>query len=171
MKENLDTSIEEVLKHEGGYVNHPEDPGGATNQGITKKTYERFLERPVSIEEIQNIPIQHVKEIYEKNYWNAVKANDLPSGVDFSVFDWAVNSGPRRAIQGLQKAVGSTADGLIGPNTLKAVASADPISIISELHKEREMFYRDLTTFKTFGKGWIRRNNETQNISLAMSNI
>ena len=94
MKENLDTSIEEVLKHEGGYVNHPEDPGGATNQGITKKTYERFLERPVSIEEIQNIPIQHVKEIYEKNYWNAVKANDLPSGVDFSVFDWAVKRGP-----------------------------------------------------------------------------
>jgi len=67
--------------------------------------------------------------------------------------------------------VGSTADGLICPNTLKAVASADPISIISELHKEREMFYRELTTFKTFGKGWIRRNNETQNISLAMSNI
>ena len=169
MKENLDDAIEEVLRHEGGYVNHPHDPGGATNQGITKKTYEHYLERKVSIEEIQNIPIEHVKAIYTKNYWGAVKGDDLPSGVDFAVFDWSVNSGPRRAIKGLQKVVGATTDGLIGPNTLKAVAAEDPIRVISELHKDREEFYRELSTFKTFGKGWIRRNNETKTYALSLA--
>ena len=136
MKENLDDAIEEVLRHEGGYVNHPHDPGGATNQGITKKTYEHYLERKVSIEEIQNIPIEHVKAIYTKNYWGAVKGDDLPSGVDFAVFDWSVNSGPRRAIKGLQKVVGATTE---------------------------------LSTFKTFGRGWIRRNNETKTYALSLA--
>ena len=169
MKKNLDNAIEEVLRHEGGYVNHPHDPGGATNQGVTQKTYEHYLERKVSIEEIQNIPIEDVKAIYTKNYWGAVKGDELPSGVDFAVFDWSVNSGPRRAIKGLQKVVRATTDGLIGPNTLKAVAAKDPIRVISELHKDREEFYRELSTFKTFGRGWIRRNNETKNYSLSLA--
>jgi len=169
MEANFFKSLEIVLKHEGGFVDHPEDPGGATNKGITHKTYSDFLGRPLEdVSELKNIPDEHVQQIYKDGYWNRVKADQLSSGVDFCIFDWAVNSGPGRAAKALQKAVMVTQDGAIGPMTLAAVEEELPEEIIEKITKEREEFYRSLKTFDTFGKGWLRRNEETRDFALEM---
>ncbi len=169
MEANFFKSLEMVLKHEGGFVDHPEDPGGATNKGITHKTYSDFLGRPLEdVSELKNIPDEHVQQIYKDGYWNRVKADQLSSGVDFCIFDWAVNSGPGRAAKALQKAVMVTQDGAIGPMTLAAVEEELPEEIIEKITKEREEFYRSLRTFDTFGKGWLRRNEETRDFALEM---
>jgi len=169
MEANFFKSLEIVLKHEGGFVDHPEDPGGATNKGITHKTYSDFLGRPLEdVSELKNIPDEHVQQIYKDGYWNRVKADQLSSGVDFCIFDWAVNSGPGRAAKALQKAVMVTQDGAIGPMTLAAVEEELPEEIIEKITKEREEFYRSLRTFDTFGKGWLRRNEETRDFALKM---
>ena len=169
MEANFFKSLEIVLKHEGGFVDHPEDPGGATNKGITHKTYSDFLGRPLEdVSELKNIPDEHVQQIYKDGYWNRVKADQLSSGVDFCIFDWAVNSGPGRAAKALQKVVMVTQDGAIGPMTLAAVEEELPEEIIEKITKEREEFYRSLRTFDTFGKGWLRRNEETRDFALEM---
>ena len=97
MQTNFDKCLGYVLEHEGGYVDHPEDPGGRTNRGITQKVYEKYLDRPVTEKEMKELPLEHAQAIYKKNYWDKVCGDDLPDGLDFSVFDWAVNSGPSRA--------------------------------------------------------------------------
>jgi lysozyme family protein len=169
MEVNFFKSLEMVLKHEGGFVDHPEDPGGATNKGITHKTYSDFLGRPLEdVDELKNIPDEHVQLIYKQGYWDKVKGDNLPSGVDFAIFDWAVNSGPGRAAKALQKAVGATADGAIGPMTLEAVKEYSAEDIIRSVADEREAFYKSLRTFNTFGKGWLRRNKETRDFALEM---
>ena len=169
MLENFVTSLETVLKHEGGYVDHPKDPGGRTNMGITQTVYEKYLNRTVTEEEMKNIKIGDVRIIYKENYWDKVKGDDLPSGVDFCVFDWAVNSGVSGASKALQKIIGAKADGVIGPNTLKAVESADSEVIIQQLTEAREDFYKRLSTFDTFGKGWLNRNEKTAMLSLELN--
>ena len=169
MEANFFKSLEIVLKHEGGFVDHPEDPGGATNKGITHKTYSDFLGRPLEdVSELKNIPDEHVQKIYKNGYWDRVKADQLSSGVDFCIFDWAVNSGPGRAAKALQKVVMVTQDGAIGPMTLAAAEEELPEEIIEKVTKEREEFYRSLRTFDTFGKGWLRRNEETRDFALEM---
>ena len=169
MLENFVTSLETVLKHEGGYVDHPKDPGGRTNMGITQAVYENYLNRTVTEEEMKNIKIGDVRIIYKENYWDKVKGDDLPSGVDFCVFDWAVNSGVSRASKAFQKIIGAKADGVIGPNTLKAVESPDSEVIIQQLTEAREDFYKRLSTFDTFGKGWLNRNEKTAMLSLELN--
>ena len=169
MEANFFKSLEMVLKHEGGFVDHPEDPGGATNKGITHKTYADFLERPLEdVNELKNIPDDHVQIIYKQLYWDKIKGDDLPSGVDFCIFDWAVNSGPGRSAKALQSVVGAATDGAIGPMTLAAVASKDPKEIIEEVSDIRLNFYKSLKTFDTFGKGWVRRNEETKESAMEM---
>jgi len=169
MDANFFKSLDMVLKHEGGFVDHPEDPGGATNKGITHKTYSDFLGRPLEdVDELKNIPDEHVQLIYKQGYWDKVKGDELPSGVDFCIFDWAVNSGPSRAAKALQKAVMAAQDGAIGPKTLEAVKEYSAEDIIEAVTKEREAFYRSLRTFNTFGKGWLRRNKETRDFALDM---
>lgn len=169
MDVNFFKSLDKVLEHEGGFVDHPEDPGGATNKGITHKTYSEFLERPLEdVSELQNIPDQHVELIYKKRYWDKVKGDELPSGVDFCVFDWAVNSGPGRAAKALQEAVGATPDGVIGPKTISAVQLKGPKDTIEAVTKSRLEFYRSLKTFSTFGRGWLKRAKETRDFALDM---
>ncbi len=169
MEANFFKSLDMVLKHEGGFVDHPEDPGGATNKGITHKTYADFLGRPLEdVSELKNIPDEHVQMIYKNGYWDRIKGDELPSGVDFSTFDWAVNSGPGRAAKALQKAVMVAQDGAIGPMTLGAAAEFTPEEIIESIAQQREEFYRSLRTFDTFGKGWLRRNEETRDFSLSL---
>lgn len=162
MRANFDKCLGYVLEHEGGYVDHPEDPGGRTNRGITQKVYEKHLDRPVTEEEMKELPLEHAKAIYKKDYWDKVCGDDLPNGLDFSVFDWAVNSGPSRAAKVLQKLVDVTADGAIGPLTLAAVDTHSVGDLIGDFGKERELFYRRLSTFGTFGKGWLNRLDKTQ---------
>lgn len=159
-----------VLVHEGGYVNHPKDPGGATNKGITQKTYDAWQRRegkpPRSVKHIDDA---EVSDIYRAQYWDKVSADDMPAGLDYSVFDYAVNSGPSRSAKFLQKIVGVSADGIIGAQTLAAIDDYEPASVISQLCDNRLAWLKRLTTFKTFGKGWTRRVNEVKGASLAMN--
>jgi lysozyme family protein len=168
MKQNFNHCLEMLLKHEGGFVNHPRDPGGVTNLGVTLATYEQWMGRNVTVDEMKALTVKDVAPIYKKRYWAAVRGDDLPSGVDWSVFDWAVNSGPSRASRALQRIVGVTADGKIGPVTLRAAYDISAEKIIDEMYSARQRFYERLSTFDTFGKGWTRRNKETRQAALLM---
>jgi lysozyme family protein len=169
VKKNFDQSLKMLLKHEGGYVNHPRDPGGMTNLGVTKRVYEAWVGREVDEAAMRALTPDDVAPIYRENYWDAVWGDHLPSGVDFSVFDWAVNSGPARAVKALQRIVGSVSDGIMGPKTMQAVMNMDAEKIIDMMHNERQRFYERLDTFDTFGRGWTRRNNETRQAALLMA--
>ena len=170
MRQNFKECIARLLEHEGGFVNHPDDPGGITNHGVTKKVYEEWVEREVSEQEMRDLTHEDVAPIYKNNYWDRLRADDLPSGVDWSCFDWGVNSGTSRAAKALQRIVGVEQDGGIGPMTLQAVAEVEPTEIVEQMHHMRDKFYRDLSTFDTFGRGWIRRNDETKEQSLNLIN-
>jgi len=169
MKGNFDTSLPHVLKHEGGWADHPADPGGATMKGVTLKTYSTWLSRPASKEELRAIPDEHLKAIYKTLYWDAVRGDDLPAGVDYVVFDMAVNSGPGRAVRLLQSAVGAVPDGAIGPKTLAAVQAQNPATLIETYQRNRQHFLEALPTFATFGKGWTRRVSDVGEIAMRMA--
>ena len=159
---NYSTCLEIILEHEGGFVNHPKDPGGVTNHGVTKRVYDEWIGKNSTVEEMRNLTHEDVAPIYKKNYWDRAKCDQLPSGVDLSVFDWGVNSGVSRSAKALQRIVGVKQDGGIGPMTLQAVSEVEAEEIIEQMHYMRDNFYRSLDTFETFGKGWTRRNNETR---------
>ena len=162
MKENFDVALKALLKHEGGYVNHPADPGGMTNLGVTKRVWEEFVGHEVDEQTMRGLTPELVAPLYKKRYWDAVRGDDLPSGVDIAVFDCAVNSGVGRASKFLQKAVGVADDGKIGPATLRAVASKNPKELVVTLSDQRQKFLESLPTFATFGKGWSRRVAEVR---------
>ena len=168
MKKNFDKCFEMLLAHEGGFVNHPDDPGGATNLGVTKRTLQNYLGRHVSMDEMRNLTPEDVKPIYRLNYADAVCFDDLPAGLDWAMLDWAVNSGSGRAAKALQKIVGAKQDGAIGPKTLQAVANYETEETIGKLHDSRQKFYEGLSHFKTFGRGWTRRNKETLKAAIEM---
>ena len=165
MQENYQHCLEMILHHEGGYVNHPDDPGGATNLGVTKRVYEEWVGRRVTLETMQELQVSDVAPIYQKNYWNRVKGDNLPSGLDLCVFDFGVNAGTGRAAKYLQTMIGTTADGAIGPNTLRVletyVKQEGLKGTIEKYQKDRLAYYKKLKHFKTFGKGWTRRVRET----------
>jgi len=168
MRSNFSSSLELLLKHEGGYVNHPDDPGGRTNQGITQRVYEKFLGRDVTEEEMKDMPPDKVFAIYKTQYWNRVRGDDLPTGVDLCVFDWAVNSGVSQASKALQRVLGVLDDGIIGSRTVAAVCERDATQVVEAMSQKREDFYRSLRTFDTFGRGWLRRNDETRDEALRL---
>jgi lysozyme family protein len=168
---NFDECLKIILHHEGGYVNHPKDPGGETNLGVTKRVYEEFG----GTKDMKDLEFEDVMPIYKKNYWDRVRADDLPEGLDLCVFDWAVNSGTGRAAKKLQSMIGTVADGGIGPNTLKKldeyISEHGLENTIANYTDIRQKFYESLSTFDTFGKGWTRRNQETEREAFKMSGI
>jgi len=164
MKENFDECLKMLLHHEGGYVNHPKDPGGETNLGVTKRVYEKWGGK----KDMKDLTVEDVAPIYKKNYWDKCKCNDLDSGLDWAVFDWAVNSGTGRSAKAVQKICGASQDGAIGPKTLALVNGQDTQYMVEEFGKIRQNFYESLSTFNTFGKGWTRRNTETTKKALEM---
>ena len=166
---NFSKCLSMLLHHEGGFVNHPDDPGGMTNLGVTKAVYEKYIKRNATEAEMRALTKIDVSPIYRSNYWDRGHCDDLPSGVDWSVFDWGVNSGMGRAAKALQRVVGVTADGAIGPMTIKATHNMKPQDVIVKMHSSRQSFYESLTTFKTFGRGWSRRNDETLEAALEMA--
>lgn len=165
--------LDRVLAHEGGYADHPKDPGGATNMGITHRTLARW--RKVSPwwklpkAEVRALSKAEAARIYESSYWRPVRGDELPAGVDLAVFDYAVNSGPPRAIKALQTSLKVKVDGLIGPLTLRAVGRASTAATITALCDSRLSFLRRLATFATFGRGWTRRVSEIRAAALAMA--
>ena len=170
MESNFDTCFDLMLAHEGGYVDHPKDPGGRTNLGVTQRVWEEWMGRPVTEKEMRALTPLMVKPLYKRKYWDAVRADDLVAGVDYCVFDVAVNSGPGRAIKFLQSCVGTTPDGGFGAITLAAVKEAekDPARLIELYCARRLEFLQSLRTFETFGKGWSRRVQEVKDKALKM---
>lgn len=142
MKDNFDKCFDMLLTHEGGFVNHPEDPAGATNLGVTKGTLQQYLGRHVSMDEMKALTPEDVKPIYRKLYADKVRFDDLLSGLDWAVLDWVVNSGTGRAAMALPKLVGAKQDDAIGPKTLHAVMNYDPSELVDKLHDTRQKILR-----------------------------
>lgn len=162
MQRNFERSLSAVLKHEGGYVDHPKDPGGATNLGITigtAKANRMDIDKDGDVDkaDVRMLKPSDADPVYKARYWDTVRGDDLPSGVDYAVFDYAVNSGPARAAMHLQEVVGVAPDGKIGPLTLAAVAAWDSATLIDALCAKRMAFLKRLSTWPTFGKGWSSR--------------
>lgn len=157
MKQNLLPAMVALLKHEGGYSFHPADPGGRTNLGVTQRVWEEWVGHPVSEKEMRGLIPAIVAPMYKQKYWDKVRGDDLPSGVDIAVFDFAVNSGPGKAAKTLQKVLGVTQDGAIGPKTLLKATNVDSSKLIEDYNTERLSFLMALPTWDTFGKGWSRR--------------
>ena len=157
MISNWQKSFELMLKSEGGYVNNPADPGGMTNLGVTKATWENWVGRESDEAEMRGLTPEKVEPLYKKKYWDAVRGDELPPGISYLCFDFAVNAGAGRSIKTLQTAVGVTPDGGFGPMTMAAVQAVDPVELIERFSQAKEDFYRSLNTFATFGKGWLNR--------------
>ena len=154
---NWQKSFEQMLASEGGYVNHPSDPGGMTNLGVTKRVWEEWVGRESNEKEMRSLTPEMVEPLYKRKFWDACKCDEMPSGIDYLVFDFAVNAGPGRSAKILQTAVGVTPDGGIGPMTLAAVNSFSEAELVEKFSQAKEDFYRSLNTFETFGKGWLNR--------------
>lgn len=163
-----------ILKHEGGYVNHPRDPGGITNLGVTLRTWKNWVGREVGDAEMRRLTPKDVAPLYEKRYFNAVRAHLMPPGLGLAVFDFGVNAGPRRAIRYLQIMVGSARDGKWGPNTeaaLKRYLDANGAKkAVRRYAQLRHTYYRRLSHFNTFGRGWTRRVNDVRKVGLRWQN-
>jgi len=160
--------IDKILAHEGGYVDHPDDPGGATNMGITFNTLRAWRGEAITKDDVRDLSEEEAREIYRANYWNALNCDQLPVGVDLATFDFGVNAGVRRAAKMLQKIVAVEADGQIGPITLGAVNQNEPDYLIKHFSDARLSYYRSLPHWDTFGRGWARRTAETRDAALEM---
>lgn len=158
---NFRPSLALVLAHEGGYVNHPADPGGPTNKGVTQAVYDAYRRYSGSpIQTVRNITAEETAEIYQKQYWKLIRGDSLPCGLDYAVFDFGVNSGVSRAVKYLQRLVGVPDDAVIGNQTLAAIevkARQDEEALIAQYCANRMAFLRSLGTFHVFGLGWTRR--------------
>ena len=149
---DFDTAFTTLLKYEGDYSDHPADPGGKTRYGITEVVAREAGYRG----DMRELPLDLAKRIYKERYWDAVRADELPEAVRYAVFDAAVNSGPRQAAW-LQRAVGVTDDGIIGPKTLAAVRAADPERLLRRFLSQRLRFMTNLPNWSSFSRGWARR--------------
>lgn len=147
-----------ILASEGGFVDDPRDPGGATKFGITHRTLAAWRGKAVTRDDVRALGRDEALEILRRQYWDAVRGDDLPAGLDYAVFDYAVNSGPARAVKDLQRCVGVTVDGIIGAQTLAAIDErGDMPALIEILCARRWRFLQGLSTFRAFGTGWERR--------------
>jgi len=150
---NFDDAIKRVLMHEGGYSDHAADPGGKTMYGITEAVARRVGYRG----DMRELPIELAKRIYREDYWEEVRADELPPEVRYIMFDAAVNSGPRQAVVWLQQALGVYVDGVLGPITLARANQVDPEHLRRSCLAQRLRFMTNLNTWPSFGRGWARR--------------
>ena len=170
---NAEKAISFILTHEGGYVDHPSDPGGATNKGITIATFRKYIKPGGTKEDLRKLTTDQAIVVYKRQYWDRVMGDSLPSGVDYAVADFAVNSGPSRAAKYLQAIVGVSQDGRIGPATLAAVAGYGDAAVIKQLCDNRLAYMKRIRhrktkelLWKTFGGGWQRRVDDVRSVSL-----
>lgn len=171
MKQNFETIFAETKVHEGGYVDHPTDPGGATNMGITFAVLKAWRGKNITKQDVKNLTEAEAKTIYKAQYWHKVWGDELPSGIDSAIFDFAVNSGVSRSVKYAQEIVGVKADGVMGPNTLAALRKQDPATFINKFIDKREAFLKGLKIFPTFGKGWLRRTARVRTFSLSLVGV
>lgn len=167
---NFEQSLTEVLKEEGGYVNHPKDPGGATNMGVTQRVYDDYRKRRgLTARPVRQIDTAEVKAIYQASYWYLARCEELPPGIDHVVFDGAVNSGVKQSVKWLQRALGVRDDGIIGPTTINAALAADKVELVDAICDARLAFLKVLDTWPTFGRGWQRRVARVRSFGKALA--
>lgn len=157
MNRNFARALSLVLKSEGGWSDNPADPGGATMKGVTIATFRRYIDPQGTKDDLRHITDAQLAKVYREQYWNAIGGDQLPDGVDYATFDFAVNSGPGRAAKYLQMTVGVPQDGQIGPSTLQAIQARPASAVINSLCDLRLAFLKRLPTWTTFGKGWSER--------------
>ncbi len=158
-----------TLKYEGGYVDHPADPGGATNLGVTRATLAKWRGRPVSKSDVKALSRAEAAEIYRRNFWEPCGGPNLPAGVDAVVFDWAVHSGPSRAVRALHKVLKIEQASTPGLRLRQSLSKAEPTAVISLLCGERRRFLSRLKGFSVFGRGWSRRVDALEKTALALA--
>ncbi len=164
-----DDALKRVLVHEGGYTNHPSDPGGATNFGITIADYRRYVKPNATASDVRTMTLAQAKAIYRAQYWNALRCDDLAAGIDYALFDFGVNSGVSRAAKFLQRILGLPEDGRMSDGLVRASNSRDAADLVRRLCDDRLAFLRSLKTWPVFGKGWGRRVAEVRAAALAMA--
>ena len=168
MQNNFDKCLDLVLKSEGGYVNNSQDPGGVTNLGVTQRVLEEWLGHPVDDKIMRNLTRDQVSGLYKAKYWMACYAPQLPLGVDYCLFDAAVNMGPGRAVKLLLEAIQCMPDGTIGPRTMQLLDQKKPEDIVDAFSQRKINFYEGLKTFPVFGKGWLKRVEDVKFNALKM---
>ena len=165
-----DEALRRLLAHEGGYTNHPSDPGGPTNYGITIHDYRKYVKPNATAADVRAMPVDEAKSIYRSKYWNAQRCDGLPAGVDYSVFDYGVNSGIGRSGKVLRRVVGlPDTTYVVTDEVLRAVAKRDPKAIIIAINDERLAFLKRLKTWPVFGRGWGTRVAGVRAVSLRMA--
>lgn len=171
MKGNFVRYLPMILQFEGGWSDNPDDPGGPTMKGITIGTYRQWKGKPVTKADLRAISDDEVASIYRRNYWDKVKGDDLPAGLDLVAFDAAVNSGPSRAAKWLQAAIGVEADGKIGPQTLAAANGTELSGAITRACDARLAFMKGLKTWPEFKGGWQKRVDGVRREAIAMARL
>lgn len=167
--DNYDEAIRRVLASEGGYVNHPSDPGGPTNFGITIADYRKYVKGDASAADVRAMKVDDAKAIYREKYWGAMRCDELPAGVDYCAFDYAVNSGTGRVPKVLQRILGIAATGRMDDTTLVAARGRDARALVQAISDERMRFLQGLKTWPVFGKGWAKRVGEVRAAALALA--
>lgn len=169
MEANFARCLEAVLAEEGGFVDHPSDPGGATNRGVTIANFRRYVKADGTVADLKRLTAEQAGIVFKKQYWDKVKGDYLPSGIDHAVFDFAVNSGVSRSSKYLQRVLGVAQDGIIGPKTLEAADEAWDRAVINSLCDDRLAFLMRLKTWPVFGKGWAKRVARVRALSLQLA--
>lgn len=158
--ENRKTWVEALMRVEGGYSNHKADPGGPSRFGVTIPALSDWRGEPCNAEDVSSLTEEEATSIMIAKYWQVMRGDQLPSGLDCYAADFAYNSGPARAARVLQELVGTQADGFIGPKTIEAVRKRKPLDLLLAYHDARMQFLLSLDTWDTFGRGWTNRCRE-----------
>jgi len=167
---SYDEALRRLLVHEGGYSNHPSDPGGPTKFGITIHDYRKYVKQNAIAADVKAMTVGEAKTIYRAKYWNAQRCDELPAGVDYAVFDYGVNSGIGRSGKVLRRVLKLTDNSSAVTDAVIAAARAgDAKAVIAAICDERLRFLRSLKTWDVFGKGWGRRVAEVRAAALAMA--
>jgi len=169
MTKNFRDCLELVLKHEGGFVNHKDDPGGMTNLGVTKKVWEEWIGHSATEKDMRELTPAIVAPMYEMRYWRTSYCEKLPRGLDLLIFSMAVNAGAGRSVKLLQDAIGVLPDGVIGPNTMARINEANVETLIDKFSEARTAYYKGLKLFPVFGKGWLNRTDKERLEALDMA--
>lgn len=165
-----DEALRRLLAHEGGYTNHPSDPGGPTNFGITIYDYRKYVKPNATAADVRAMTVGEAKATYRSKYWNAQRCDDLPAGVDYSVFDYGVNSGVGRSGKVLRRVVGMPdTTHVVTYEVLRAVAKRDPKALVVAINDERLAFLKRLKTWPVFGNGWGARVAAVRSVSMRMA--
>jgi lysozyme family protein len=164
-----DEALRRLLVHEGDYTNHPSDPGGPTNFGITIYDYRKYVKPNATAADVRAMTVGEAKAIYRKRYWDAQRCDELPAGIDYSVFDYGVNSGIGRSGKVLRRVVGLPDNThVVTDEVLRAVTRRDPKAIVVAINDERLAFLKRLKTWPVFGRGWGTRVAGVRAVSLRM---